>query len=172
MKTGWIKTIFIISGIYDGGLGVIFLVAGMPLFDLFNVTRPNHIGYIQFPALILIIFGVMFLRIAGDPYRFRELIWYGAGLKLAYSGVVFYHYFTAGLPFMWVPFAILDLLFLILYMICWASLRRPVSTADIPEADYFSARSFSTSARTSFDIGSMADIYFAAILPLLSTRYF
>jgi hypothetical protein len=127
MKLRWIKTVFLISGVYDGVVGVIFFIAGNQIFDFFIVTRPNHIGYIQFPALLLIIFGAMFLRIATDPMRFRELIWYGAGLKLAYSGVVFYHYFTAGIPFMWIPFAILDLLFLAVFLVCLVTLNRLAS---------------------------------------------
>ncbi len=127
MKNKWMKIIFVIAGLYDGLVGVIFFLFGLSIFDFYNVTRPNHIGYIQFPALLLIIFGVMFLRIASDPHRFRELILYGVGLKLAYSGVVFYHYFTAGLPFMWIPFAILDILFLVIFLVCWVSLRRPVA---------------------------------------------
>ena len=127
MKLNWIKIIFVVAGLYDGVVGVIFFLFGLSVFDFYNATRPNHIGYIQFPALILIIFGIMFVRIASDPVRFRELILYVVGLKLAYSGVVFYHYFTAGLPFMWIPFAILDILFLIIFLVCWATLKRPSS---------------------------------------------
>ena len=127
MKLNWIKIIFVVAGLYDGAVGVIFFLFGLSVFDFYNVTRPNHIGYIQFPALILIIFGIMFIRIASDPVRFRELMLYGVGLKLAYSGVVFYHYFTAGLPFMWIPFAILDILFLIIFLVCWGTLKRPSS---------------------------------------------
>jgi hypothetical protein len=125
MKHTWVKWLFLFSGFYDGLVGLVFFVAGFQIFDFFYVTRPNHIGYLQFPALLLVIFGIMFLRIASDPVRFRELIWYGVGLKLAYSGLVFYYYFTTGIPFMWIPFAILDVVFLGLYLLSLSRLRRP-----------------------------------------------
>ena len=124
MNTTWIKIVFIISGLYDAIVAILFLLIGNQMFDYFNIIRPNHVGYIQFPALLLIIFGIMFFRIAANPVRFRELIWYGVGLKGAYSGVVLYHYFTAGIPFMWVPFAILDLIFLVVFIACWYSLGK------------------------------------------------
>jgi hypothetical protein len=124
MKTGWVKVIFLISGVYDAILGVIFLLVGNQIYDLFGVTRPNHIGYIQFPALLLIVFGIMFLRIAADPVRFRELIWYGVALKIAFAGVVFYHLLTHGIPSMWVPFAIADIIFFILFVVCWTAVGK------------------------------------------------
>ena len=80
MKPTWIKIVFYSTGIYDVLLGVYFFFFGNSVFDMFSVTRPNHAGYIQFPALLLVIFGFLFLRIARDPSKYRELMWYGMGL--------------------------------------------------------------------------------------------
>ena len=123
MKIDWIKTTLYTTGIYDGVLGVVFLFFGMQMFDLFGVTRPNHVGYIQFPALLLIVFGIMFLNIARDPKKFRSMIWYGMGLKASYFGVVFYHLMGEGLPSMWVPFAVIDVVFFVLMFAAWRTLR-------------------------------------------------
>jgi len=123
MKIGWIKSIFMISGLYDGIVGVTFLFAAPEIFAKAGVTPPNHFGYIQFSALLLIIFGAMFVRISTDPVRWRELIWYGVGLKVSYSGVVFYHLAGQGLPFLWVPFAILDVVFLAVFLVCLRRLK-------------------------------------------------
>lgn len=114
-KLGWVKATFLIGGFYDGVLGLAFLLASPRVFEAFNVTPPNHIGYVQFPAVLILLFGIMFLQIASDPLRFCAMIPYAMGLKVAYCGVVFYHQITLGVPFMWIPFAWADLVFLILF---------------------------------------------------------
>ena len=112
------KILFYIAGIYDAVLGVSYLFLAKPLFKVFNVPPPNHWGYIQFPALVLIMFGVMFIAIARDIRKNYGLILYGIGLKAAYSGVVFYHWMVHGIPTMWIPFAIIDFVFMLLFI--WA----------------------------------------------------
>jgi hypothetical protein len=119
MNHRWISVIFGASAIYDFVLGAAFLFAGGEVFERFEVTPPNHPGYLQFPALLLIIFGVMFARIAMNPRGLRELMLYGIGLKLAYVGVVFFHHFSGGIPSMWLPFAYLDLAFLAGFILAW-----------------------------------------------------
>ena len=116
---GWIKALFVIAGIYDGLLGVGFLFGGLSIFAAAHVTPPNHIGYIQFPALLLIIFGIMFFRVAADPIKNREVMLYGVALKASYCGVTFWHNLHGGIPTMWMPFAWADLAFLILFLIAW-----------------------------------------------------
>jgi len=119
MNTKWIQASFRLSALYDGILGLIFLLAGFSIFDYFGVERPNHVGYLQFPALLLIVFAFLYWRIASDPVKFRELIPYGIGLKISYSGVVFYHWLTAGIPAMWIPFAWIDIVFIVLFVLAW-----------------------------------------------------
>lgn len=125
MTPAWIRGVFLLSGLYDGVLGIAFLGWGPRLFEAFRVPPPNHFGYVHFPALLLLVFGCMFLRIAGDPLRFRELMPYGIGLKAAYSGVVFYHSLTGGIPAIWVPFAWADLVFLVLFVLAWRTTPEP-----------------------------------------------
>lgn len=117
------KLLFVISGVYDGLLGLAFLFRGPALFEYFQVTLPNHFGYITFPALILILFGAMFFRIASDPRKYRDMIPLGMGLKVAYAGTVFYYLINGGLPQMWIPFAWADTAFLVLFVISWIGLR-------------------------------------------------
>ncbi len=121
----WIKPLFVVAGLYDGILGLAFLFFAMPLFDWFGVTRPNHVGYVQFPALLLMIFGAMFFRIAANPVKNRDLILYGVALKVSYSGLVFWHELTAGIPSMWLPWAWLDLGFLVLFLLAWRQTAGP-----------------------------------------------
>lgn len=110
------KALFGIAAIYDGVLGIAFIFWAEQIFALFQVTPPNHMGYVQFPALILLMFAWLFLSIARNPIANRHLIRYGIWLKASYCGVVFWHEITTGVPDMWIPWAWADLAFLILFV--------------------------------------------------------
>lgn len=132
MTRDWRTWLFYAAGVYDSVLGAAFLLFNARLFRAFQVMPPNHAGYVQFPALLLIIFGFMFFRIARDPVAHRDLIGYGIALKASYSGLVFWYDLTQGVPTMWIPWAWIDLAFLIMFV--WAAKapadrrsRRPVS---------------------------------------------
>ena len=120
-----ISIIFWASGIYDGVLGLIFLVAPAAMYARFGVTPPNHWGYVQFGAALLLIFAIMFVQVALKPAPNRNLIPYGILLKVAYAGTVFGYWFTSGLPDMWKPFAVLDAIFAVLFAWSWQRLGEP-----------------------------------------------
>ncbi|MCX6996526.1 MAG: hypothetical protein NTV49_05460 [Kiritimatiellaeota bacterium] len=119
-----LAALFIVAAVYEGLLGVAFLFGSGALFQWFGVTPPNHPGYVQFPAALLIVFAVMFMAIARNPARNRNLIPYGILLKASYCGVVSFHWFIAGLPGLWKPFCIFDLVFLIAFAWAWTALRK------------------------------------------------
>jgi hypothetical protein len=110
-----IKVLFLIAALYDGGLGASFLVAPGQIYRWGQVTPPNHWAYVQFPSALLLIFGLMFAAIARDPVANRGLIVYGIMLKVAYCGIVFWYWFSAGIPGMWKPFAVADLVMAVLF---------------------------------------------------------
>jgi hypothetical protein len=124
MKITWIKILLIASGIYDAVIGAAFLVGGSALFRTFHVTPPNHDGYIRFPAQVLIIFAVMFLRAAADPVARRDVLLYGAALKLSYFSLVFWYQFRGGVPSLWIPFAWADVVFFALFVLGWRSVAK------------------------------------------------
>ena len=126
MNLQFIKGLFYLSAIYDGVLGLLFLFFWRQLFAQFQVTPPNHAGYVQFPALLLMIFGAMFLQIARDPVRNRSLIAYGIALKIAYTGTVCWYEFTTGIPTMWIWCAWADFAFLVLFLLAQRALSRMV----------------------------------------------
>ncbi|MCC7010267.1 MAG: hypothetical protein IT184_15780 [Acidobacteria bacterium] len=119
MTPSWIRPLFLVAALFDGVLGVAVLLFARPIFALFGVEPPNHLGYVQFPAMLLIVFAAMFVRIANDPVSRRDLIPYGIGLKLAYTISVFWHELTGGVPWMWIPWAWADVVFLVLFVIAW-----------------------------------------------------
>jgi len=118
-----IRFFFVVAGLYDGLLGLAFLLAGPAIFDHFGVERPNHPGYVQFPALLLMIFAWMFFAVAFRPRANRNLILYGILLKLSYSGTVIYHWVSGGVPGLWKPFVFIDLAFVILFAWAYAAIK-------------------------------------------------
>jgi len=94
----------------------LFLFAFKPIFAWLNVTLPNHDGYIQFPALLVATFGVGFWLVSLNPVRNRDIVKLGILLKLSYSGVVLYHRYFGAIPWVWVPFAWFDLIFLMSFV--------------------------------------------------------
>ena len=117
----WIRLLFAVGGLYDGLLGLAFIVAGPSIYAWMAITPPNHWGYIQFPAGLLVIFGIMFGAIAADPTANRNLIPYGILLKLCYVGPVIWNEAHGGIPAMWKYFAVADTAFAILF--AWAMMR-------------------------------------------------
>jgi hypothetical protein len=110
--------LFLIAALYDGLLGAAFLLAPGQIFRMADVTPPNHWAYVQFPGALLLIFAVMFVSIARDPVQKRELILYGILLKVAYCSIAFWYWFSGGIPNLWKPFAVIDLVMAVLF--AWA----------------------------------------------------
>jgi hypothetical protein len=129
MNRPTIRALFYLAALYDAVLGAAFLAAPGAVYDAFDVTPPNHWGYIQFPAALLIVFALMYLRVARDPGANRNLIPYGIMLKVAYCAVVFGYWFTTDLPAMWKPFAVFDLAFMILFVWAYAGIAPPAREA-------------------------------------------
>ena len=55
MKLTTIRLLFAIAGLYDLMIGLAFLIFGARIFDLAGVAHPNHWGYVQFGASLLVI---------------------------------------------------------------------------------------------------------------------
>ena len=123
MKKPMIVILFVIAGLYDGLLGAAFLIRAEALFEWFGVPPPNHFGYVHFPAALLLVFALLYLAVAVNPQRNRNLIPFGMLLKVSYCGVIGYHWVTTGMPAMWKPFVFYDLVFLALFAWAYISLR-------------------------------------------------
>jgi hypothetical protein len=123
--------LFLLAAAYDGVLGLAFLLAHGAVFQWFNVTPPNHPGYVQFPAALLIVFAILFAAVARNPEANRNLIPYGMLLKVAFCGVAFWHWFQAGIPNMWKPWAITDFTFLVLFYAAYRRLAAEKALLDV-----------------------------------------
>jgi hypothetical protein len=120
MKREWIRPFYMVAALYDFVLGILFLLAWQPIYGMFDIGPPNHPAYIQFAAAVVATFGIGFWYVARAPERNRDIIKLGVLLKLAYSSIVLGYWFQGRMPSMWVPFAWIDLGFLLAFI---ASLR-------------------------------------------------
>jgi len=125
----WISPLFVLAALYDGLLGFLFLAAPLYVFEITGITPPNHVGYVQFPAALLLIFGLMFVAIAGDPLGNRQLILYGIMLKVAYCAVAASHWLSTDIPWIWKPFVVIDLVMAILFIGAYVLLRPEAAVA-------------------------------------------
>jgi len=131
MSTQTVRAVFAISGLYDFLIGLAFLLFGVQLFDATGVPQPLHWGYINFGALMLMIFGTMFMAIARDPLANRNLIPYGMMLKVSYCVVASYYWMTTGLPTLFKPFIFIDAAMLVLFWLAYNALAAPaIRTAE------------------------------------------
>jgi hypothetical protein len=122
MNDKTMKIFYVLAALYDAVLGVAFVLFPLSIYAMYQVEPPNHLAYVQFPGLLLIIFGAMFFQVAKNPVKNRGLIPYGIALKASYCGMVFYYMATTGVPAMYVPFAWADLAFLVLFVLTYRSL--------------------------------------------------
>ena len=129
MNIRWIRVLFAIAALYDFVIGLTFLVNGSGLFAATGVPQPNHWGYIQFGAILLMIFGLMFAAVAINPSGNRNLIPYGMLLKIGYVSLVGYYWYNTGVPWLFQPFFYIDLVMLVLFTIAYKSICKTVGSA-------------------------------------------
>ncbi len=128
MNEKTMKMFYVLAALYDAVIGLAFLLFPAAIYAMYAVEPPNHMAYVQFPALMLIIFGAMFFQISKNPAKYRGLILYGFALKVSYCSMVFGYMATSGVPAMYVPFAYADLVFLALFIVTYRSLGEPAPT--------------------------------------------
>jgi len=115
-KDGFFKGLFLVAAIYDFVLGILFFFFYEPIYAYFNITLPVYPMYLQMAAAFVIAMGVGYYFVYTNLYRNIDLVKLGVVYKLAYSGVTTYFYFTnlANIVFFW--FAIIDAIFLVLFV--------------------------------------------------------
>ena len=119
-----IRLIFVVAALSDFLLGLGFLAAGPAIFDWAGIPAPNHWGPLQFAALMLMIFGLMFAAVVFDPVSQRNLIRYGLLLKLSFCGLVAYYWITSEVPMLFRICAIWDAILYVLFLVSYLKLGK------------------------------------------------
>ncbi len=77
---------------------------------------------------MVVIFGIGFWLVAQAPARNRDIIKMGILFKVAYTATVLGHFFFGSVPAVWVPFAWLDLVFCVWFIVALRSLSASPSS--------------------------------------------
>ena len=124
MSLKTVKSVFMASAVYDILLGLIFGLFYKTVYNTFETTLPNHAGYIQLIALYILIFGVGFWYVAKNPLAHLGIIRLGIMMKIAFIVVVKGHLLFGSVPSFYIPFAVIDTVFLVLFVMAESVVRR------------------------------------------------
>ena len=128
MTLSKVRLLFAIAGVYDLVIGLAFLLLGSQIFTAAGVPHPNHWGYVQFGSLMLVLFGAMFFSVARDPIVNRNLMPFGMALKLCYTGLVAFYWVTTDCPMLFKPFAVIDAVTFVLFLMAYRTRLTPPTT--------------------------------------------
>ena len=70
----------------------------------------------------------MFVAIARNPVPNRNLVIFGILLKVAYCSLAFWYWFADGIPTIWKPFAVIDLITALLFVWCYRCSATPIAS--------------------------------------------
>lgn len=122
LKT-FFQLLFWLIGVYDVLLGGTFLFFYKNIYAYFQITLPNHPGYIYVPSLFLASAGVGEFLIARNLLRNIDLAAVRLLMKLSFASVVFYCYFKYGVPAIFLLISITSIIGVVINAIFlrWAS---------------------------------------------------
>jgi len=119
MKRDYYRGLFLIAGLYDFILGIIFLFFYRQIFFLTGMNLPENPAYLTFCAILIALFGILLFMIYFDLENSRKMIIYSVLIKFGYVGTVIYYFFVVGKDYVDAPFlifAVFDFVFAILFL--------------------------------------------------------
>ena len=120
MKRGsrdtFFRKLFLIAAVYDLILGFLFFFFYKPIYSYFNITLPVYPMYLQMAAAFVIAMGVGYYFIYLNLYRNIDLVKLGIVYKAVYAGLTSYFYFIGSAHVIFLIFAAIDIIFLLLFL--------------------------------------------------------
>jgi hypothetical protein len=114
------RSFFILLGIYDFLLGLVFALFYPVIYNHFKIVLPNHPAYIQLIALFLMSAAVGNFLIARNILKNTDLVIVRILMKASFAFVVFFNYFAIGIPTFYLPIASMSIIGIV---ICLVSLK-------------------------------------------------
>jgi hypothetical protein len=65
----WIRGAYWLGAAYNVVAGLTVIVLGNSLIERFEIPPPAHPGYFEYPAFMLLVFGVLLAQIATNPVK-------------------------------------------------------------------------------------------------------
>lgn len=115
-KNSFFKWLFLVASVYDLVLGIVFFFFYKPVYEYFGITLPVYPVYLQMAAAFVIAMGVGYYFVYRNLYRNVDLVKLGVVYKLVYSALTSYFYFADLGHVIFFYFAILDAIFMALFI--------------------------------------------------------
>ncbi len=108
------RTLFTVAAIFNATVGLGMLLAYEPLAPWLGFP-PRPTVWIHIVALVVLLFGYAYWRIATDPARFREYIVLGVAGKLSFVVAIYGHFLAGDATIMLAVLVTCDLVFAALF---------------------------------------------------------
>lgn len=114
------------AALYDGILGLLFLLFFRPILGLLGAAVPENPVYLQLAAGCIALFGLGFWHAAQHPVRNLDLVRLGTGLKVFFVCLAAYAAAVGLLPHpIFLVLALLDALFVVGVVVLWRDMPKP-----------------------------------------------
>ena len=104
------RTLFTVAAIFNAAVGVAMLLAYDALAPWLGLP-PHPTVWVHLVALVVLVFGYAYWRVAMDPRRFRECIVLGIVAKLGFVAVIYGHFLAGDATAMLAALVTADLVF-------------------------------------------------------------
>ena len=119
------RNLFLVAALYDFILGLAFFFLWQPIFDnVLKLPHPNYLGFYQAAAAFVFNMGIGFYFVYRNMYRNIDIVRLGIIFKIFYSGIAFYWVLAANMPGVFAGFGLVDLIFIILFVIFLRAVNR------------------------------------------------
>lgn len=109
---------FLVAGLFDLILGVVFFLFYRVIYELFSITLPDNIAYIHITAAFVIVQGLMYYLVSQNLEKNLDMVKAGIAYKSVYILLVLYYWSINMLPHpMFALFGIFDVGFLALFIL-------------------------------------------------------
>jgi hypothetical protein len=119
----WLPLFFGFVGCIEFLIGGLFIFSADQVYQFFQLGTVPAYQYLQLPALLIMVFGIMMLNVARRPKQNQNLIFYINLFKISFIGVVVYNYLTKGLPWLWLAFVGFDLVYLVGFLLAYRQIK-------------------------------------------------
>jgi hypothetical protein len=122
---GLFRNLFLVAALYDFILGFVFIVFWQPIFDnILKLPHPNYLAFYQAAAAFVFNMGIGFYFVYRNMYRNVDIVKLGIVFKVFYSTIAFYWVIAKGMPGIFAAFGLVDLVFIILFIIFLRAISR------------------------------------------------
>ena len=121
------RNLFLIAALYDFVLGFAFFFF-LPFFfeEIYDIAAPIYPSLYQGGAAFVFVMGIGFYFVYRNMYRNVDIVKIGIAFKSVYTALAFYYVFFEEMPWVFSVFGVLDLVFIIFFILFMRDYRREV----------------------------------------------